>query len=127
MMHEKLQEDMYVIGLYMNEGQASEISTGQSFDISPMPRGSLEYTLMKSGFRNTYIDLSEAKNATGAAAWLSRPVFAAEDGMVDEVIHPMSMNFIPAEQYDGILLIDKVKSPTTTYKGGFKDHMQQQK
>lgn len=127
MMHEKLQDDMYVIGLYMNEGQASEISTGQTFDISPMPRGSLEYTLMKSGYRNTYIDLSEAKDAAGAAAWLSRPVFAAEDGMVDEVIHPMSMNFIPTEQYDGILLIDKVKAPTTTYKGGFKDQMQQQK
>jgi erythromycin esterase len=43
------------------------------------------------------------------------PIFAAEDGMTSEIIAPMSMMFVPKDQYDGILVIDKVNSPNTDY------------
>jgi erythromycin esterase len=42
-------------------------------------------------------------------------MFAGEDGMTSEVISPMSMMFVPKEQYDGLLLIDKVNEPTLKY------------
>ncbi|MFD1176982.1 erythromycin esterase family protein [Paenibacillus puldeungensis] len=122
LLHKKLQDDIYVLGLYMNQGQATEISTGKLFNISPMPEGSLEHTLMSSGFANTFVDFTTTKDSPGSE-WLSSQVYAAEDGMIGEQVYPMSMRFVPREQFDGILLIDRVKAPNTEYEGGM---MQQQ-
>lgn len=35
--------------------------------------------------------------------------------MTSEIIEPMAMRFVPKEQYDGIIVFDKVKEPTTKY------------
>ncbi|WP_068612955.1 erythromycin esterase family protein [Paenibacillus tuaregi] len=111
MLHKKLKDKLYVVGLYMNQGSASTISANKPFTIKPMPKGSLENLMLSSGYKNTFIDLSRQKK-NSLNAWMFKPIYAAEDGMTAEFIMPNQMKFIPRDQYDGILLIDKVKSPT---------------
>ncbi|AWB44669.1 erythromycin esterase [Paenibacillus sp. CAA11] len=111
-LHQKLKDQMYVVGLYMNQGSAAKISTGEPFKIKRMPAGSLEYRVMQSGYSKSFIDLSAFKTKTKDTAWMWQPVYAAEDGMTSEVIAPMSMKFVPKEQYDGLIVIDQVHAPT---------------
>lgn len=77
-----------------------------------MPKGSLENLMMQSGYKNVFIDLSKHSTPNKNNAWMFKPIYAAEDGMTSEIIRPMSMKFVPKEQYDGIIVIDKVKTPT---------------
>lgn len=49
---------------------------------------------MKFGYCNIYIDFLEVKDVVGVVVWLFCLVFVVEDGMVDEVIYLMLMNFI---------------------------------
>ncbi|MCI1695778.1 erythromycin esterase family protein [Aneurinibacillus aneurinilyticus] len=112
LLHKRLKGKEYVIGLYMNRGKASTITTQKPFDINPMPKGSLENLMMQSGYKNVFIDLSKHSTPNKNNAWMFKPIYAAEDGMTSEIIRPMSMKFVPKEQYDGIIVIDKVKTPT---------------
>ncbi|WP_251037939.1 erythromycin esterase family protein [Paenibacillus albidus] len=48
-------------------------------------------------------------------SWMFKPVYAAEDGMTSEVIVPMSMKFVPKEQFDGLIVVDRVNPPTPAY------------
>ncbi|MNU85453.1 Erythromycin esterase [compost metagenome] len=112
LLHHKLKDKLYVVGLYMNQGAASTISTSKPFTISPMPKGSLENLFMSSGYKNAFVDLSSQKKMNKYNSWMWRPILAAEDGMTAEIVRPNAMKFIPKEQYDGILVINKVKAPT---------------
>lgn len=105
----------YVIGFYMDRGRACTITTSKTFNISPMPKGSLENTMLKSGYKYSFVNLSKFTKEDSNNSWMFNPMFAGEDGMTSEVISPMSMLFVPKEQYDGIILIDKVNEPTTKY------------
>lgn len=111
-LHQKLKDKMYVVGLYMNQGSAVTISTNQPFQIRKMPAGSLEYRVMQSGYKQSFIDLTSFTKRTAETAWMWQPVYAAEDGMTSELIRQMSMKFVPKEQYDGLLVIDQVHAPT---------------
>ncbi|WP_340007677.1 erythromycin esterase family protein [Paenibacillus sp. FSL K6-0276] len=113
LLHKKLKDKVYVMGLYMNSGKASTITTQKIFDIQPMPKGSLEQLMMQSGYKIAFADLSKHKSPNKNNAWMFKPIYASEDGMTSEIIMPMSMRFIPKEQYDGIIVFDKVKEPTT--------------
>lgn len=115
LLNKKLNDKEYVLGLYMNSGRACSITTQKNFDINPMPEGSLENNMRKSGYNYSFIDLSKYKTKNADNSWMFNPVYAGEDGMTAEVIAPMSMQFVPKEQYDGILLFDKVKEPTLEY------------
>lgn len=115
LLHQKLKEKEYVIGLYMNSGRASTITTQQIFQIKPMPKGSLEQLMMGSGYKIAFADLSKHQTPNKNNAWMFKPIYAAEDGMTSEIIEPMAMRFVPKEQYDGIIVFDKVKEPTTKY------------
>jgi erythromycin esterase len=99
----------------MNSGKASTITTQKLFDIKPMPEGSLEHRMMQSGYKIAFADLSKHKSWDKYNAWMFKPIYAAEDGMTSEIIEPMSMKFVPKEQYDGIIVFDKVKEPTTKF------------
>lgn len=115
LLNKKLNDKEYVLGLYMNSGKACSIATQKNFDISPMPEGSLENNMIKSGYKYSFVDLSQQKTESIGNSWMFNPMFAGEDGMTSEVISPMSMMFVPKEQYDGLLLIDKVNEPTLKY------------
>jgi erythromycin esterase len=111
-LHQALKDDMYVIGFYMNRGEAAAISTREPFTIEPMPEGSLENLFITNGYPNTFVDLSQHKIRNRQNAWMFQRIYAAEDGMTEEVIRPNVMRFVPKAQYDGIIVIDKVKAPT---------------
>lgn len=115
LLHKKLRDKGYVIGFYMNSGRASTITTQQLFDIKPMPKGSLEQIVMGSGYKIAFADLSQHKTPDKSNSWMFRMNYAAEDGMTSEIIAPNAMRFIPREQYDGIIVFDQVKEPTTEY------------
>lgn len=115
LLNKKLGDKEYVMGLYMNRGNATTITTRKPFTIDPMPKGSLENLIIQSGYENTFVDLSKQKKPNKKNDWMFKPIYAAEDGMTAEIIRPMSMEFIPKEQYDGIIVIDKVNAPTTNY------------
>lgn len=115
LLNKRLGNKEYVMGLYMNRGNATTITTRKPFTIDPMPKGSLENLIMQSGYKNTFVDLSKQKKPNKKNDWMFKPIYAAEDGMTSEIIRPMSMEFIPKEQYDGIIVIDKVNAPTTNY------------
>ncbi|MGD8188376.1 erythromycin esterase family protein [Brevibacillus ginsengisoli] len=115
LLQKKLKDKEYVMGLYMNSGKASTISTQKLFEIKPMPKGSLENLIMQSGYKIAFTDLSKHKSPNPNNAWMFKPIYAAEDGMTSEIIEPMSMKFVPKEQFDGIIVFDKVKEPTTKY------------
>jgi len=115
LLHKKLKDQVYVVGLYMNSGKASTITTQKIFDIKPMPKGSLEELMMRSGYKIAFADLSKHKSPNQNNAWMFKPIYAAEDGMTSEIIMPMSMRFVPKEQFDGIIVFDKVKEPTTKF------------
>lgn len=112
MLHKQLQDQLYVIGLYMNQGSSVAITTMTPFQIAPRPVGSLEHIIMQSGYKNTFVDLSKQSKKDAFNAWMFEPVYASEDGLTDEVIRTNVMKFIPREQYDGIIVVDEVNAPT---------------
>lgn len=114
-LNSKFKDKEYVLGFYMNSGKASTITTCKTFNIDPMPKGSLENVIVKSGYNNTFVDLSKHKTENASNSWMFNPIFAAEDGMTSEIIRPMSMLFVPKDQYDGLIVIDKVNEPTINY------------
>lgn len=115
LLHQKLKDKMYVVGFYMNRGKAANLITLKEFPIGPMPKGTLEGRLMQSGYSRTFVDLSKHIKADAGNKWMFQPQYAAEDGLTRVVIAPMVMKFVPKEQFDGLILIDKVSPPTRTY------------
>ncbi|WP_019914651.1 erythromycin esterase family protein [Paenibacillus sp. HW567] len=115
LLHQKLKDKMYVVGFFMNRGKTISITTMKPFSVGPMPKGSLEQTIMQSGYKNTFVDLSGHTKAKAANSWMFKPIYAAEDGMTSEVIVPMSMRFVPKEQFDALMVIDRISTPTPAY------------
>jgi len=118
LLHRKLKDKMYVIGLYMNRGSSVTLNSGKPFTIKPATKGSLEHLIMQSGYANSFIDLSKHKVQNAQNAWMFRPIYASEDGLTTDQVLPNVMRFIPKEQYDGIIVIDKVKAPTPLKSAG---------
>jgi erythromycin esterase len=112
LLHQKLQDKMYVIGLFMNQGETVTISSYKPFTIEPATKGSLEYQVMQSGYTNTFIDFTKQKVKDNNNTWMFRHIYASEDGLTAEQIRPNVMRFIPQQQFDGVIVIDKVKAPT---------------
>ncbi|GMQ59668.1 erythromycin esterase family protein [Vallitalea sediminicola] len=108
----ELGNDMYVIGLFMQGGKASAITSQETFNIPSVPKGSLEEIISRSGYETSFVDLSQHKNKNKFNKWMFINQYASEDGLTDEVIRSNVLQFIPKEQYDGIILLDQVLPPT---------------
>ena len=113
LLNREYKEDMYVIGLYMQGGKASTITTQQVFDIPTITEGSLEEIISRSGFDNAFIDLSIHEDQNDSNKWMFSEIYANEDGLSDEVIRSNVQKLIPKEQYDGIILLNEVYPPST--------------
>lgn len=111
-LHEKLGDDLYVIGLYANRGSGLEIGTDRPFSFGPMPEDSLENLLSSGGYGRAFIDLDAARPSSPYGAWIDKPISAGEDGLTSTFISPMNVRFVPREQYDGLIFADEVSVPT---------------
>jgi erythromycin esterase len=111
-LHKQLKDQLYVVGLFMNQGASVAITSMTPFKIEPRPAGSLEHKIIQSGYDNTFIDLSAHKQKDALNAWMFEPIYASEDGLTAEVISSNVMRFVPKEQFDGIIVVDQVSAPT---------------
>lgn len=101
-----LKQDNYVIGLYAYEGSAHK-NNGKVEQIMPHDKGSLEEIMGAGMGAAQFINLRDT--TLGASTeWMYTPRTAKAWGVLDETM-------IPREQYDGILLIQRLH-PSTPVK-----------
>ncbi|OWR30412.1 erythromycin esterase [Saccharibacillus sp. O23] len=112
LLHERLGDDLYVVGLYANRGSGLEIGSDRPFSFGPMPEDSLENLLSLGGYGRAFIDLDAAPASSPYGAWIDKPISAGEDGLTSTFVSPMNIRFVPREQYDGLIFADEVSAPT---------------
>ena len=93
----------YVLGLYMASGETTN-NARVPLKVLPAIKGSIEDILSTTNKPYTFIDLRNRQNERGNS-WMFEPRLAYSWGVMQE-------SFVPRDQYDGILLIDKVNKPT---------------
>jgi len=99
---ERYGTQIYTVGLFMYQG--SEAMNDRSLKtIAPAPAYSLEGLLHTTRQPCTFIDLSQASPAEGSA-WMFQDLPARDWGY-------QMLEFVPKDQYDGILLVDTVRAP----------------
>lgn len=92
----------YVIGLYMAGGETAD-NTGTPMAVLPPVKGSIEDIASSSNKPYTFIDMRNRQNERGNS-WMFEPRLSYSWGAIQE-------SLVPREQYDGLLLIDKVSKP----------------
>ncbi|MDM5250756.1 MULTISPECIES: erythromycin esterase family protein [unclassified Lysinibacillus] len=92
----------YVLGLYMAGGETAN-NLGEPMAVLPPKKGSIEDILSSSNKPYTFIDLRNRQNERGNS-WMFEPRLSYSWGTMEE-------SLVPRDQYDGILLIDKVSKP----------------
>ncbi|WP_245637760.1 erythromycin esterase family protein [Cytobacillus solani] len=93
----------YVLGLYMASGETAD-NMRNPMSVLPVKSGSIEDLLESKQSPYTFIDMRYRQNERGSS-WMFEPRFAYSWGFMEE-------SFVPRDQYDGLLLINKVKAPT---------------
>jgi erythromycin esterase len=101
-MVERFRSDLYTIGLYMNQGTAA-FNDRSIYVIPPAATGSMEWVLASAGPRALFVDFLHQTLEPGNS-WIFQPVVTREWG-----VYPLTL--VPREQYDGVLLIDRVSAP----------------
>ncbi|KOP80942.1 erythromycin esterase [Lysinibacillus sp. FJAT-14745] len=92
----------YVLGLYMTGGETAN-NIGEPMAVLPSVKGSIEDILSSSNKPYTFIDMRNRQNERGNS-WMFEPRLSYSWGMIQE-------SLVPRDQYDGLLLIDKVSKP----------------
>lgn len=92
----------YVLGLYMGSGETAN-NMGEPMAVLPPIKGSIEDILSTKNKPYTFIDMRNRQNERGNS-WMFEPRIGYSWGVMQE-------SFVPRDQYDGILLIDKVSKP----------------
>ncbi|MCL1702674.1 erythromycin esterase family protein [Lysinibacillus sp. Bpr_S20] len=92
----------YVLGLYMASGEIAN-NFKEPMAVLPPVKGSIEDILSSSNKPYTFIDLRNRQNERGNS-WMFEPRLSYSWGMIQE-------SLVPRDQYDGLLLIDKVSKP----------------
>ncbi|MGE6602924.1 erythromycin esterase family protein [Lysinibacillus fusiformis] len=93
----------YVLGLYMTSGETAN-NMGETMPVLPPIKGSIEDIVSSANKPYTFIDLRNRQNERGNS-WMFEPRLSYSWGVIQE-------SLVPRDQYDGILLIDKVTKPT---------------
>ena len=99
---ERFRPDLYTIGLYMNSGSAA-YNDRTIYLINPAISGSMEWVLANTGPAALFVDFLQQGQEQGNG-WMFQPVYTREWGT-----SPLTL--VPREQYDGVLLIDRVTPP----------------
>lgn len=92
----------YVLGLYMTSGETAN-NMGEPMAVLPTVKGSIEDIVSSSNKPYTFIDMRNRQNERGNS-WMFEPRLSYSWGMIQE-------SLVPRDQYDGLLLIDKVSKP----------------
>ncbi|MCY9548350.1 erythromycin esterase family protein [Lysinibacillus xylanilyticus] len=92
----------YVLGLYMTSGETAN-NMGEPMAVLPTIKGSIEDIVSSSNKPYTFIDMRNRQNERGNS-WMFEPRLSYSWGMIQE-------SLVPRDQYDGLLLIDKVSKP----------------
>ncbi|MDC6269595.1 erythromycin esterase family protein [Lysinibacillus fusiformis] len=93
----------YVLGLYMTSGETAN-NMGETMPVLPPIKGSIEDIVSSANQPYTFIDLRNRQNERGNS-WMFEPRLSYSWGVIQE-------SLVLRDQYDGILLIDKVNKPT---------------
>jgi len=99
---ERFRPDLYTIGLYMNWGSAA-YNDRTIYVINPAISGSMEWVLANTGPAALFVDFLHQRQEQGNG-WMFQPMYTREWGTA-----PLML--VPREQYDGVLLIDRVTPP----------------
>lgn len=99
---ERFRPELYTIGLYMNRGNAAQ-NDRAIYLINPAPQGSMEWVLASAGPPALFVDFLHVTGESGNA-WMFQPVVTREWGV-------NALTLSPREQYDGVILIDRVSAP----------------
>jgi erythromycin esterase len=100
---ERFRPELYTIGLYMNQGTAA-YNDRSIYIIRPAASGSMEWVMANAGPSTLFVDFLHQTSEPGNA-WMFEPIVAREWGT-----SPLLL--VPREQYDGVLFIDRVTSPS---------------
>ncbi|MFD0617853.1 erythromycin esterase family protein [Paenibacillus sp. GCM10027629] len=103
LMPKELQQESYVMGLFMGEGQVAE-NTREPHKLDPMITGSMEDILSAGGQPYTFMDLRYRDNERGNS-WMFERMIASY-----QVMMPMPLEL--RRHFDGVLLVKQVKMPT---------------
>ena len=99
---ERFRPDLYTIGLYMNQGSAA-YNNRTIYLIKPAISDSMEWVLANTGPASLFVDFLHQRQEQGNG-WMFQPMSTREWGTTPLVL-------VPREQYDGVLLIDRVTPP----------------
>lgn len=103
LMPKELQAQSYVIGLYMASGEIFDWFNNGIHKVLPLLPGSIEDILSSSGKPYTFMDIRYSPPVVGNE-WMSRPTKSYEEGRAEHLL-------VPKNNYDGLILIDKVQIP----------------
>lgn len=101
--HERFRNELYTIGLYMNQGTGANNSR-VVYSISPAGANSMEWVMARSGAPILFMDFLHQARGDGNS-WMFQSTLQREWGT-------NSFTMVPRNQYDGVLFIDTVKSPS---------------
>ena len=101
---ERFRDQLYTVGLYMNQGTGASNSR-QVYSISPAQENSMEWIMTNTGAPVLFMDFLKQEPVTGNN-WMFESTSQREWGQNP----PFRM--IPRNQYDGVLFIETVKSPS---------------
>ncbi len=99
---ERFRPELYTIGLYMNQGSAA-YNNRTIYLINPAIGDSMEWVLANTGPASLFVDFLHQRQEPGNG-WMFQAVSTREWGTTPLVL-------VPREQYDGVLLIDRVTPP----------------
>ncbi|NGP44773.1 erythromycin esterase family protein [Bacillaceae bacterium SIJ1] len=103
---EKLKGQTYSIGLFAHHG-TTLANTGEEMEMAEQYNPySIEEIMTPNGKQSTFVDVTKATDPSNT--WMVMPVNGSYWGMFQET-------FLPYEQYDGLLMIDRV-TPATIVK-----------
>ena len=100
---EAFRHELYTIGLYMDRGTGAQ-NNRTVYPINPGPVDSMEWVMANGGSPSLFMDFLHQSRGDGNS-WMFQSTLQREWGV-------NSFRMIPRDQYDGVLFIDTVQSPS---------------
>jgi erythromycin esterase len=100
---ERFRDQLYTIGLYMDRGTAA-LNNRSVYSISPGAPNTMEWVMASTGTPILFMDFLRQSRSAGNS-WMFQSTVQRDWGT-------SSFTMIPRNQYDGVLFIGTVKSPS---------------
>jgi erythromycin esterase len=100
---ERFRDQLYTIGLYMDQGTAAQ-NNRVVYSISPGPPNSMEWVMANTATPILFMDFLHQSRSTGNS-WMFQSTSQRDWG-----VNPFTM--VPRNQYDGVLFINSVRPPS---------------